>query len=127
MIEELEKRINNKNYRIINDLVEVITTYKISSLDELKDFQDKLFTFNKIILNDKEKIDYCIKSLKSFPYDYDLLSFKEIQDYKQLMIDLENEKEIKEKIKILIKLYTLTQREMIFPYDAYNMLIRNEL
>lgn len=127
MIEELEKRINNKNYKIINDLVEVITTYKISSLDELKDFQDKLFTFNKIILNDKEKIDYCIKSLKSFPYDYDLLSFKEIQDYKQLMIDLENEKEIKEKIKILIKLYTLTQREMIFPYDAYNMLIRNEL
>lgn len=127
MIEELEKRINNKNYRIINDLVEVITTYKISSLNELKDFQDKSFTFNKIILNDKEKIDYCIKSLKSFPYDYDLLSFKEIQDYKQLMIDLENEKEIKEKIKILIKLYTLTQREMIFPYDAYNMLIRNEL
>ncbi len=127
MIEELEKRINNKNYRIINDLVEVITTYKISSLNELKDFQDKSFTFNKIILNDKEKIDYCIKSLKSFPYDYDLLSFKEIQDYKQLMIDLENEKEIKEKIKLLIKLYTLTQREMIFPYDAYNMLIRNEL
>lgn len=127
MIEELEKRINNKNYKIINDLVEVITTYKISSLDELKDFQDKLFTFNNIILNDKEKIDYCIKSLKSFPYDYDLLSFKEIQDYKQLMIDLENEKEMKEKIKILIKLYTLTQREMIFPYDAYNMLIRNEL
>ena len=127
MIEELEKRINNKNYRIINDLVEVITTYKISSLNELKDFQDKSFTFNKIILNDKEKIDYCIKSLKSFPYDSDLLSFKEIQDYKQLMIDLENEKEIKEKIKLLIKLYTLTQREMIFPYDAYNMLIRNEL
>lgn len=56
-----------------------------------------------------------------------MMTFLEIQTYKKYKTKINDTGNLDEKIKYLIKLYNLAQREMIFPYEAYNFIIENKL
>lgn len=125
MIESLKQKKNNQNFKIIDDLIFIIVDQKIKTLEELKKLQESNFIMDNKRLNIQETIAYCIALLKDKCYDYEQLNFQEIQVYKQLKNELEKDTSIHQKIKNLILLYAMTDREMLFPYYAYLMIENN--
>ncbi|MEG1821040.1 MAG: hypothetical protein RR201_02220 [Malacoplasma sp.] len=127
MIDELQKKINNNNFKIINDLVEIMLDKKIITIDELKLYQENNFKIDGNVLSDDKKVEYCIKVIENYPFDYDFLDFKEIQIYKRLMIELKSNISLEIKIKNLIIIYSITKKEMLFPFYAYDMILKDIL
>ena len=128
LIEELLKKLNSKNLRIMMNLSDIITFHKYQSLDELIAYENKKFTVDGKILSNEERIKYCIEILDSSPYEYDDLNSDEIQVYKkyrQLLDD--NSSSIDDKILSIIVLFSLTRRELYFPYEAYQYIMNSKI
>lgn len=123
LVEELRNKMNNDNYKIIEELAQIIIDLKINSLEELKKQEDDLFVYNNKKLTDDERINLCMEMIKYTTGDYDLLSFEEIQKYKQLKLELESNISNEEKIKNLIILFNMTDRDMLFLTEAYKFII----
>ena len=124
MENELLKKINNDNYRIINELIEVIKEEGISSLSDLKEYQDGYFQIDGKILNHSEQIDYCKKNIESNPYIPEDLDFVDIQKIDNLKNKLKYNSSEEEDAIILIQLFTLLGRNNPLPYDAYNLIMK---
>ena len=124
MENELLKKINNDNYRIINELIEVIKEEGISSLSDLKEYQDGYFQIDGKILNHSEQIDYCKKNIESNPYIPEDLDFVDIQKIDNLKNKLKYNSSEEEDAIILIQLFTLLGRNNLLPYDAYNLIMK---
>lgn len=124
--EEIIKKINNANSKISKQLIETINKNKISTIKELQRIEDKIFTINGKVLTDDERIDYCIKLYEKFPFDYEELTFEECimerKYYNELNTNISN----KQKIINLIKLFSLTGRDIYFLTETYNLIINNE-
>lgn len=123
LVEELRNKMNNDNYKIIEELVQIIIDLKINNLEELKKQEDDLFVYYNKKLTDDERINLCMEMIKYTNGDYDLLSFEEIQKYKQLKLELESNISNEEKIKNLIILFNMTDRDMLFLSEAYKFII----
>ena len=123
LVEELRNKMNNDNYKIIEELAQIIIDLKINNLEELKKQEDDLFVYNNKKLTDDERINLCMEMIKYTNGDYDLLSFEEIQKYKQLKLELESNISNEEKIKNLIILFNMTDRDMLFLTEAYKFII----
>lgn len=126
LITNLLNHQNSDNYNIIKELIDIIRYENLKNEDDLKTFEQNIFTFNHKILTKSEKIDYALSIIRTSD-DYDMMTFPEIQIYKKYKMQINKTNDLDEKIKYLIKLYNLAQREMIFPYEAYNFIIENEL
>jgi len=59
--------------------------------------------------------------------DYELLSFDEIQEYKRLKLELKSPISNNQKIKDLIILFSMTDRDMMFLTEAYDLIVSNKL
>ena len=59
--------------------------------------------------------------------DYELLSFDEIQEYKRLKKELKTSISNKQKIKNLILLFSMTNRDMMFLTETYNLLLNSQI
>lgn len=127
LIIDLKEHINNKNAMLIKKLTDIIVSNNINTIDELKNFEDKKFTLDEKVLTTEERIDYCVEILRSFPYDYDCLDYDQIQEYKYFRKTLETSDSNEQKIKALILLFDLTSRTLFFVYEAYNLIINNEI
>lgn len=127
IIEELKNKISNENKKIVLDLSSIIIDNKITTLEELKQQEDKIFTHNGKVLNEEERINYCLELIKYSSADYELLSFVEIQEYKRLKLELKNPIPIQQKIKNIIILFNMTDREVMFLTEAYQLIISNQL
>lgn len=125
MIEELTKNLNNDNYKIIDELSYLILECKITSREELKKIEENNFAFSQKTLADEEKIEYCINILNNCFYQYDYLDYDQIQIYKKLMLELKENISTDSKIEKLIILFSMTKKNMLFPYRAYNMIVNN--
>ena len=126
LINEIKKHINENNSSIINELVELISIYNLKNLKDLKDLEESFFRTNNHNLNKKEKINYALTIMITAD-DYENLTFEEIQIYKTYKNNILKTNNLEEKIKNIIKLYNLSKRELIFPYEAYNLIIENKL
>lgn len=127
LITELKSKINNKNSKLIYELTNFIMEEKICTLKQLKKKEDECFTYNGKILNDEERIQKCIEILKYSYIDYDMLSFGDIQIYKKLKLELNENISNEQKIKNIILLFSMTNRDMIFLVETYNLIMRDEL
>ena len=125
--EEIIKKINNLNSKLAKQLVEIINKNKILTIEELQNYENKIFIINGKTLTEQEKIDYCIKLYENYPFEYEDLTFEECKlerkYYNELNTDIPN----KQKIINLIKLFSLTGREIYFLTEAYNLIINNKL
>ena len=126
MIENLLKHKTKANSNIVKELIEIIKSSNIKSEKELKLLEDDNFKINGKILNIEERVNY-ILSITKASFDYELLTYDEIQIYKQYKQNIVNGKTNEEKIINIIKLYNLAKKELLFPYFAYNLIIENKL
>ena len=126
MIEKLLNHKTKTNSNIIKSLMEIIKSSNVKSLEDLKKIENETFTLNGKILNIEERIDY-ILSITISSLDYEFLTFEEIQIYKKYKLNIINGKNNEEKLINIIKLYDLANRELLFPFEAYNLIIKNKL
>ena len=125
MGEEILKKINNNNYKIVNELIDLITEENIKSEEELKEYQDNLFKIDGKLMNHEEEIDYCVKTILSTPASEGLffLDMQEVINFKENV----NSLSIEEKNKRVIIIYSLMNLDMMLPYDAYKLIMSNNL
>ncbi len=126
IIDELKNKISNKNKKIVLELSNIIIDNKITTLEELKQKEDEIFTYNGKVLTEEERINYCLEMIKYSSADYELLSFDEIQEYKRLKLELKSSISNNQKIKNLIILFSMTDRDMMFLTEAYNLIIEQQ-
>jgi len=125
MGEEILKKINNNNYKIVNELIDLIIEENIKSEEELKEYQDNLFKIDGKLMNHEEEIDYCVKTILSTPASEGLffLDMQEVINFKENV----NSLSIEEKNKRVIIIYSLMNLDMMLPYDAYKLIMSNNL
>ena len=127
LVKNLIDNITNDNSMIVYELVTIITDHKFQDIKELSNFEDSIFTFNNKILNQDERIKYCIDLYNSFPGEYVDLTFEQCQLEKNYLNILKEANNNSDKIKILIKLFALTGRQIYFITEAYNFIIAKEI
>lgn len=127
MGEELLKKFNNDNYKIINELIEVITDEKIDNVDSLEKYQESLFIINGEKMDENNKISYCINSIKSNPYISEGLDFMDIQNVMSMKQRLNDNISNEEKIILIIKLYSILEKEIMLPFEAYKLIVGGKL
>lgn len=127
IIDDLKNNISNENEKLVFELANIIIDNKITTLEELKKLEDSFFTYNGKVLSDDERINYCLKIIKYNSDDYDLLTVDEIQEYKRLKNELQTAISNEQKIKNLILLFSMTDRDMMFLTEAYDLIVSNKL
>ncbi|MBR5662516.1 MAG: hypothetical protein IKX00_02550 [Bacilli bacterium] len=123
---ELLKKMNNNNYKIINELIEIIADENINTIDELRTYQNNLFKVNGKKLNHDEQIEYCIKLTRN-THIKENIDFVDIQKIGIIKEKLNNNNSNKGIMVLLIQLMSLLEENMLLPYDAYNLIMNNEL
>lgn len=126
MKEELLKKINNNNYKIINELIELITAENINNVSELNEYQNELFRTNGNLLSHKDEINYCINNVKANGFASEKTDFIDLQKIIKLKQNLDIQDEEEQNINIII-LYSLLEKEMMLPYDAYVFIINDKI
>lgn len=124
---EIIKNISNSNSKLSKQLIEIINRNKISTIEELQSYENKKFTINGRILTEEERIAYCLKLYEEFPFEYEDLTFEECSLERKYYNELNTNISNREKIINLIKLFSLTGRELYFLIEAYSLIINNEL
>lgn len=127
IIENLKNNITNQNKKIVLELSNFIIDNKITSLEELKQKEDELFTYNNQVLTEQERIEYCLDMIKYSSDDYDLLTYEEIQEYKRLKLEAKSSISNDQKIKDLIILFSMTDRDMMFLTETYHLIQNKDL
>lgn len=127
LIEDLKNNITNQNKKIVLELSNFIIDNKITSLEELKQKEDELFTYNNQVLTEQERIEYCLDMIKYSSDDYDLLTYEEIQEYKRLKLEAKSSISNDQKIKDLIILFSMTDRDMMFLTETYHLIQNKDL
>ena len=124
MIEDLSKYITNENALVIKKLTDVFINCKFESIEDLKKEQDKLFKSDDL----SERVEYLIKLFDGFrAEDYDYLEYDDILKYKAYRDAIDNTDSLEEKIKSLIYIGALCNRDLHFYVEAYQMVIEGKL
>ncbi len=126
MKEELLKKINNNNYKIINELIELIVDENISNVSELKEYQNELFRTNGNLLSHNDEINYCINNIKTNGFASEKTDFIDLQKIIKLKENLALQSEEEKNMNVII-LYSLLEKEMMLPYDAYIFIINDKI
>lgn len=127
LINELMSHKTLNNEEIVDELVDCIKSRNISKFEELEALEDRMFTFDGKILNLKQRISYCYVETVNAYYDYDGLSIEEINELQKLKNSVSNDKSDKENILNLIKIYSFTNRQLMFVKEAYEFILEGIL
>ena len=121
----LLKHKNNSNELLVNEMIEFIESENIINEEDLKRVEDKYFTIDGKILNNKKRVEYYYKNLEKCYFDYDNLSKEDSIIYKNLKNSLSSDISINAKILNIIKINVLTNREIMFYKEAYDYIIHD--
>lgn len=127
LINELMSHKTLNNEEIVDELVDCIKSRNISKFEELEALEDRMFTFDGKVLNLKQRISYCYVEMINAYYDYDGLSIEEINELQKLKNSVSNDKSDKENILNLIKIYSFTNRQLMFVKEAYEFILEGIL
>ena len=116
-----------ENEEIVDELVDYINEENIISLEDLEAFEDRMFTFDGECLNTKQRISHCYVLVENAYYDYEGLSLQEIKDLQALKNSVNVDHSDTENILTLIKIYSITNRELMFLREAYEFIINGLL
>lgn len=65
LINNLLNHQNNNNFNIIKELIEIIQDDNLKTVNDIKNFEQNLFTFNHKILTKQEKNKLCTFDYKN--------------------------------------------------------------
>ena len=119
------KHKNSNNELLVNEMIEFIESENITKEEDLKIVEDKYFTIDGKILNNKKRIEYYYKDLEKCYFDYDNLSKEDSIIYKNLKNSLSSDISVNAKILNIIKINMLTNREIMFYKEAYDYIIND--
>ena len=122
----LINNINNDNSYLVKQLVSIINNYKFETIEDLIQYENRLFTIDNKVLNKEERINYCMDMYNNFSDEYIDLSFEQCQLERKYLNKLKEDISNNEKINLLIKLYSLTGRELFFLKEAYDLIVNRE-
>ena len=122
----LINNINNDNSYLVKQLVSIINNYKFETIEDLIQYENRLFTIDNKVLNKEERINYCMDMYNNFSDEYIDLSFEQCQLERKYLNKLKEDISNNEKINLLIKLYSLTGRELFFIKEAYDLIVNRE-
>lgn len=123
LIEEIEKHKSKNNSNVCEDLIKRIKDYNIKSKEELLTHENSYFYETDL----DKKID---QKYKSYILDYTRLDNATNSDIIRLKEYEENMKRVTnslEKCKYLILIYDYIGYELAFPYEAYLLIISDNL
>lgn len=126
MSDELLNKINNNNYKIVNELIELLIDEKISTKEELKKYQNDSFVINGNLLNHNKQLEYCVNNINTNGLISEGTDFIDIQKVELLKGKLKIKDELTLTKNVII-LYSMLNKEMMLPYDAYNLIVNGEL
>lgn len=116
--------MTDSNHLYVRHLSEIIINNKFRSIDELKSYEDELFTIDGKLLDDEERINYCMSLLNPGYIDYEVLTYDEIKLYNELINNInDTSKSIDERIFDLVKVFELTKRNMYFVCEVYQYIL----
>ena len=122
----LINNINNDNSYLVKQLVSIINNYKFETIEDLIQYENRLFTIDNKVLNKEERINYCMDMYNNFSDEYIDLSFEQCQLERKYLNKLKEDISNNEKINLLIKMYSLTGRELFFLKEAYDLIVNRE-
>jgi len=123
MIKTLLEHQTDKNKCIVDALIDFIEYKKISSVEELKSYQEVAFSTpdaNKQILFAKHIVNHSL-------LDLDNLEYEDSTKVYMLKRNLNKIRDNDEIIKNIIIIFALTEKNIMFYFDAYNYILEGKL
>jgi len=119
--EELEDCKYSENEVLVDHLVEVIKDEGINSLDELKEYEEKYFTDSE--MSKEAWVKYYEESFKTIPEIDNMDNDETVIKIKNLRNELYNTTDFNIKIKNIILISVLLEKEFCFLVEAYNLIM----
>lgn len=123
LIEELEKHKYSNNDDICEKLIDIIKNNKINSKEELLAYENKSFNDSNL----EAKIDIKYKEYILDVTRFDNATNSDIIKLKEYEYALEKATDTMEKCKYLILIYEYVGYMLFFPYEAYLLIINDNL
>ncbi len=122
--EELEDCKYSENELLVDHLVEVVKDEGINSLEELKKYEQRYF-----VESNMSRLDFINWYENSFAYMPELESLGEEAKIKinALREELKNANDTNIKIKNIILICTMMEREFCFLVEAYNLIVNGDV
>ncbi len=123
--EELEDYKFNDNEYLVDHLVEVIKDEGINSLEELKSYEQKYFIESN--MSREDWINWYENSFNNMPEIDNMTNDETAKKIKQLIEEITNTLDNNLKIRNIITICALTEREFCFLVEAYNLIVDGEV
>jgi len=127
LINNLNLHKSVKNEDLVEELIVCIKENNIDTLEKLVLLEDKKFTIGDKVLNNTERIKYCFLTIENAYYDYDGMLMDEIKELKKLKESILLDIDENAKILNMIKIYKITNREIMFLKEIYEYIVNGVL
>lgn len=123
--EELDSCKYNDNEYLVDHLIEVIKDENINSLEELKEYEEKYFSESN--MSKEEWIDYYENSFKEIPEIKNVENDEVANKIRKLREEMSNTLDDELRIRNIIMMCSLLEREFCFLVEAYNLIVSGKV
>lgn len=122
--EELEDCKYGENEFLVDYLIEIVKDEEINSLEELQAYEEKYFTDSN--MNREEWVKWYEESFEQIPEIDDMTNDEAALKVKQLRAELSATSDIDTKIKDIVMICALLEKEVCFVVEIYNLIMGDE-
>ena len=123
--EELDSCKYDGNEYLVDYLIEIVKDDELSTLEELEEYEENYFADSG--MTKEQWVDWYIESFESIPEIDDMTNDEVALRVKQLRAELKVTSDINIKIKNIIMICALLEREVCFVVEAYNLILSGEI
>ena len=124
MIKDLIDKKNEKNNRIIDQLIKLIEDFDIKNEADLKRLEEDFFMVDN---QSVDKIEFCSNKIYKDVYIFEFMDYEDIEEMEKLKDLCNSEPDEQKKLFYIIKLFDKAGYELYLPYTAYKYIISGEL
>ena len=124
MIEDLIDKKNDKNNRIIDQLVKLIKDFDIKNEEDLKELEEKFFMVDGQSI---DKLGFCTNKMYHDDYIFEFMDIEEIEEMEKLKDLCNSENDEEKKLYYIIKMFDMAGYDLYLPYTAYKYIISEKL
>lgn len=122
--EELDACKYDGNEYLVDYLIEIVKDDELNTLEDLENYEENYFKDSN--MTKEEWVDWYIESFETIPEIDDLTNDDVALRVKQLRSELKVTTDINIKIKNIIMICALLEREVCFVVEAYNLILSGE-
>lgn len=122
--EELEDCKYDENELLVDYLIEIVKDEGIDNLEELQAYEEKYFTDSN--MTKEEWVKWYEESFEKIPEIYDMTNDEAALKVKQLRSELFATNDIDTKIKDIVMISALLEKEVCFVVEIYDLIMGDE-